>query len=193
MSGWRVPDVGAAVAVEIDGVFQERGRQELRLAERAGPGRAHGGARRETLLHHLQAGDQLGAEHLLAGGQPGFRAEHLEGVVGHFGRAEAGLAAPDGKHYFGRHAVALFDRGQRFAERGRARAAALGDRADGLFGEVVAGRREFGLMLLLRGDGFLAGQDQVREFGVGFYAVEGGVEGGFGDAGGFGFGPKGFG
>jgi hypothetical protein len=32
-----IPDVGAAVAVEIDRMFQERGRQELRLAEGARP------------------------------------------------------------------------------------------------------------------------------------------------------------
>ncbi len=48
-------------------------------------------------------------------------------------------------------------------------------------------------MLLFRGDGLFAGQDEIRQFWVGFYALEGCVEGGFGDAGGAGLGPQGFG
>ena len=50
------------------------------------------------VLDHLQRGQNFGAEHVLAGGQQGLGAEHLEGIIGHLRRAEARFAAPDRQH-----------------------------------------------------------------------------------------------
>ena len=77
----RVPDVLAAVAVEIVGERVVLGRHELREAHGAGPGGFHRCAREEAVLEHLQRMDELVAEHVLAAAGVGLRGQHLDGVV----------------------------------------------------------------------------------------------------------------
>ena len=150
MSGAEFQMSGRPSPSKSTACFEKRGRQELRLAERAGPGRFHRLPAGQAVLDHDESGDHLLAEHLLAGRHEGLGAEHLEGVEGDFRRAEAGFAAPDGKHHLARHAVALLDRGQRLGMLSGARSAAGRHRADGLLGKIAAGRAELGLVLLLR-------------------------------------------
>ncbi len=56
--------IAAPVAVEIDREFQIGRRHELRLAEFAGPGAAHGGGREIAARDEAQSVEQLGLEHV---------------------------------------------------------------------------------------------------------------------------------
>ena len=76
----RAPDVDAAVAVEVDGVFVELRRQELREAHRPAPGRAHVGAR-HAVLQHLQRMQEFVAEEILALADISLRRQHADGVL----------------------------------------------------------------------------------------------------------------
>ena len=94
----RMPDVDAAVAVEIDAVLVEFGRQELRVAGRAGPGRAKILARHVALAEDLQREDELAAILILAAADIGLRRQHAQRVVRQRVAAVVGLAAPDRQH-----------------------------------------------------------------------------------------------
>src|SRR5215467_9796909 len=78
------PDVALAVTGEIDGVFAEARRHELRLPHGAGPGAEHGFARDVLLLQNQERGDQLVAK---VGMPPaclcerGQRADHVPAVA----------------------------------------------------------------------------------------------------------------
>ena len=111
----RMPDVDAAVAVEIDAVLVIFRRQELREPGGAGPGRAHVLARHRALAEDLQRQDELGAILILAPADIGLRRQHAQRVVRQRVAAVIGLAAPDREHDGGGHAEALFDLGQRGA------------------------------------------------------------------------------
>src|SRR5450759_1697561 len=107
-----MPDVGAAVAVEIDGVFVELRRQELREAHGAAPGRAQVGAR-HAVLQHFQRVQEFVAEEILALTDIGLRRQHADGVVRLFFAAVIGLAPPDRQHHIARHAERFLDARQR--------------------------------------------------------------------------------
>ena len=162
----------------------------MRLAERAGPGRLHGIDRGKPALDDLERRQHLGSEEILFRRHERLGAQHLEGVVRHLGGAEAGLAAPDREHNVAWHAVALFDQREHPGVGALARPCAGGDGANDLVGEIAGGRTELGLMLLLGRRRFLAGHDEVRQLQVRLHADEGGIEGFFGDAPGFGLGPE---
>ena len=164
--GHRLPDVGPPIGVEVHRVPEKRGRQELRLAERARPGRLHGVTAGKPALQHGERRQHLLAEHLPARRHESLRAEHLESVVGDFRRAEAGFSSPDGQHDPGRHAEALLDGGKRPGMVGGAGTGAGGDGAHRLLGEIEAGRAEFRLMLLLRRFRPGAWHDQVGQVEV---------------------------
>ena len=120
------------------------------------------------LLDDLQCRQHFLAEHVLARRQERLGAQHLEGIVGNLRRAKAGFAAPDRQHHVARHAISL-SRSRRASWHSsppRARPPARHG-ADGLFGEIIAGRAEFGLMLLLRRLGFFARHDQIRQLQIG--------------------------
>ena len=90
----RGPDVAPAVAVEVDRVFVEARRQKLRLAHRAGPGRAHGGERDVAFLQHLEREQKLLAELLLAPAEIGLRRERADRAVRHLRGAVVRSRAP---------------------------------------------------------------------------------------------------
>jgi len=102
-------EVAPTVAVEVDGVFEIRGRRELRLADFAGPGADHLGRRKVAALDHPQGVEQLLAEHLGTStvvGERHQRAQHRQiAVVG----AEVGLQSPEGDDDRRRHAELLLD------------------------------------------------------------------------------------
>ena len=104
--GHAVPDVAPAVAVGIDRMREEHGRQELRLAHRAGPGTDHAVARDVAALQDLQRRHQLLARPAGAPALEAQRGERVDGrdvaVVG----AVVALHAPDRDHDLARHAVA---------------------------------------------------------------------------------------
>ena len=89
------PDVAFAVAGKVDGVVDDVGRHELRLAHGAGPGRDHAAAREAAVLHDLHGDQQFVAEVGVAvadEGERGQRAEHVPAVA--LG-AVVGLDAPE--------------------------------------------------------------------------------------------------
>ena len=97
-----------AVAVEIDRVLVELRRQELGQPHRAAPGAAHLLAR-HAVLQHLQRGQELAAEHVLAPAGIGLRRQHADRVVRQLVAAVGGLAAPDRQDDRGRHAELPLD------------------------------------------------------------------------------------
>ena len=108
----RVPDVAAAIAVEIDSVLVEFRRQELRKTGGAGPGRAHVLARHLAVAKEFQRQDEFGAVLILAPADIGLRRQHAQPVVGQRVAAVICFAAPDREHDRRRHAEARFDRGK---------------------------------------------------------------------------------
>ena len=94
----RGPDVALAVAVEVDRVFVEARGQKLRLAHRAGPGRAHVRERDVALFEHLQREQKLLAELLLAAPEICLRRERAHRAVRHLRGAVIRLARPDRQH-----------------------------------------------------------------------------------------------
>ena len=113
-SGTESPDVGAAVAVEIDRVFVEFRRQKLRKTHRAAPGRAHVGAR-HAVLQHLQGMQEFISEEILALADIGLRRQHADGVGRQPISAIIGFARPDREHDIAGDAEFLLDARQWFA------------------------------------------------------------------------------
>ena len=106
--GHAVEDIGLAVAVAVLEVLEVFRRHELRQPDGAGPGRAHLGARHAG-LQHLQRGEELEPELVLAAPGEGLRRQHADGVVRQLMRAVGGLAAPDGDHDVAVDAGVLLD------------------------------------------------------------------------------------
>ena len=104
-----MPDVDAAVAIEIDTVLVEFRRQELREPGSAGPGRAHIFSRDAALAKNLQRQDEFVAILILAPADIGLRRHHAHGIIGQRVAAEIGLAAPDSQHNGCGNAEARFD------------------------------------------------------------------------------------
>ena len=160
----RMPDVGLAVAVEIDGVFVIFRRQKLREAHGAAPGRAQIRAR-HAVLQHLQRVEEFVAEEILALAGEGLRRQHAHGIEAVLLAAVIGLARPDRQHHGAGHAELALDarqrvlvlRGECFALRGQAR--------EGRLAQILPRRlHEFGLLrrrLLAAGDVEI-GQRQIR-------------------------------
>ena len=171
-------------------MLEERGRHELRLAEGAGPGRLHRGTRRQPALDHDERGEHLLTEHLFAGGEKRLGAEHLEGIVGNLGVAEAGFAAPYRQDNAPRHAVAPFQRGQRGSMLPGACPAPSRHPGNRVLGKVVAGRTELGLVLVLRRVFLFTRHDEVGQLQVWLHTGKGRLECLFGDAAGLGGGPQ---
>ena len=155
----RGPDVDLAVAVEIDGVLVELRRQELRQPHRAAPGAAQLLAR-HAVLQHLQRGQELAAEHVLAPPGVGLRRQHADGVVRQLVAAVSGLAAPDRQQHRGLHAELPLDRIERRAVRVEEFLALGGEPRDRALAHII-GRRLHELRLLRR----LVGPPRQREIG----------------------------
>ena len=99
--------VAAAVAVIVDGVGEVMRRQELRLAELAGPRADHLARRQVAAIDDLQRGDGLVLETLAAAaviGERHQRRQHRQ--VAHVG-AEVALQSPERGDHGGRHAIFL--------------------------------------------------------------------------------------
>src|SRR3954469_1379084 len=101
-----MPDVAPAVAIEIDAVLVEFGRQELRETGSAGPGCAHVLAPHLAVANHLQRQNKLAAILLLAPSDIGLRRQHAKAVVRKRVAAVIGFAAPDREHDAGGNAEA---------------------------------------------------------------------------------------
>ena len=96
--GHRIPDVGAAVAVEIDRVFQIVRRQKLRQPHRAGPRAFHVGEPDLSVLSDFQRQQEFLAEFVLALAQIGLRRQHADRAARILGAAVIGFAAEDREH-----------------------------------------------------------------------------------------------
>src|SRR3984885_601564 len=107
--GHAVDEVAAAVAVVVDGEFQIGRRQELGLADLAGPGAVHVGWRHVAAVDDLERGKHLAAELVRPAAIEGQRNERADGgevaIVG----AVVGLQPPDGDNDRARHAELLLD------------------------------------------------------------------------------------
>ena len=92
----RIPDIGVAGAVEIDGVFQIIRRQKLREPHGAGPGAFHVGELDLAALSRIfSASEKFLAELFLALAEIGLRRQHADRVVRVGGAAVIGFAAED--------------------------------------------------------------------------------------------------
>ena len=105
----RGPDIGMAVAVEIDGVFDVVRRHELGQPHGAGPGAGHVGELDLPLVEDFQRLQKFVEEFFLALAEIGLRRQHADGVVLVAGAAVVGFAAEDGEQNGRRHAELLFD------------------------------------------------------------------------------------
>src|SRR5262245_9038678 len=76
---YRAPDIDAAVAIKIDGIFVEFRWQELREAHGAAPGRTKVGAW-HAVLQHLQGMQEFVTEKILALADIGLGRKHADGV-----------------------------------------------------------------------------------------------------------------
>src|SRR5262249_57485743 len=93
--GYRVDNVAAAVAVEVDGVALERGRHELGRAESAGP-RALEMIRLDVAAReNLQRGEKFLAEIILAAADTGECRRRTDHRALAYLRAVIGFDAPD--------------------------------------------------------------------------------------------------
>ena len=184
-----MPDVDAAVAVEIHTVLVIFRRQELGEPGGAGPGRAHILARHGTLAEDFERQDEFGAVLILAAADIGLRRHHTHGIIGQRVAAEIGLAAPDRQHNGCGDAEARFDRVQCVPVFLR-QPLPLGRKPrDGRFLDVVGGHlHELGLRQ--RAGSGTSGQDQIGQLVVGLKASRLGIERRARDAGSLRFGPE---
>ena len=169
----RVPDVLAAVAVEVIGHGVVFRRHELGEAHGAGPRSSHGLARAHAVLQHLQRVQQLGAEQVLAAAEIGLGGERLDDVIVRPVRPERRLPAPDGQHELALHAELALDLGEPggvLRLQGPALLCQLGEVGGA---QILGGRLgELGLPLHVA----LAGQHEVGQRQVRLDAAQGRVE-----------------
>ena len=96
-----------AVAVVVDRIVEIMRRQELRLAEFAGPGADHLGRREIAAVDDLQRGDGLVLEHLRAAAVIGQRHQRRQRMqIAQLG-AEIALQPPERGDHGRRHAIFL--------------------------------------------------------------------------------------
>src|SRR5580692_3410992 len=107
--GHAVNEIAAAVAVVVDGEFQIGRRQELSLADLAGPGAVHVGWRHVAAVDDLERGKYLAAELVRPAAIVGQRNERADGGKVAVAGAEVGLQSPDGDDNRAGHAVLLLD------------------------------------------------------------------------------------
>ena len=169
-----MPYIGAAIAVEIDGIFVEFRRQELREPQRAAPGRTHVGAR-HAVLQHLQGVQEFVLEELLALADIGLRRQHADCVVRKLVAAIVGFARPDRQHDIAGHAKFFFDAGERVAVLHGELPPARGQTIKGCFAQILRGRLDE--LRLLRGFLRLAGNGEVGKREIGLETARGSVEG----------------
>ncbi len=93
-----MPDIAAAVAVEIDGVFVIFRRQELRQAHGARPRALHVSELDGAVVQHFEREQELAAEFVLALAEIGLRRQHANGVVRQCIAAVVGLTPKDREH-----------------------------------------------------------------------------------------------
>ena len=169
----RMPDVGAAVAVEIDGVFVIFRGQKLREAHRPAPGRAQIGAR-HAVLQHLQRVQELVAEKILALAGEGLRRQHLQRVVRLALGAEIGFAAPDRQHHIAGHAEGLSRCAKACRDIGQRVSALRGQATEARLAQILPRRlHEFRLLRLLFRP---ARQRKIRQRIIGLEAFDARVE-----------------
>ena len=171
--GSGVPDIAAAIAIEVHGVALVGGGDELGLAHRAGPGALHALWLHVTLLEDRERGEQLVVGELRAAtfvGEGCQRADHAH--VAGIG-AEVAFHAPDGDQGVALHAVALLDAAQGLGMLGE-QALAIAHTLQGSRAIQVFPHRPGELRLAL------VGTDHRR---VGSHPGKGALEGGAVDAG----------
>ena len=204
--GHRVAQIDAAVAVEIDAVFDVGRRQELRLPDLAGIGADQVTQGKIAALHDLQrreqfALEQLGAAAIMREGSQ--RADHRK--LAHVALAEIGLQSPDRDQDLPGHAEPRLDPRQQCRVTGQHRPAAIdASRADagrdilleGLVesvalaaveiqhGRVIADACEGGADHVLRDAGGPRIRRHARQKAVEVAAAFGGKRGACGDDGG---------
>ena len=117
----RIPDIGAAVAVEIDGVFEIIRRQELRQPHGAGPGAVHVGELDLALVEDFQRVAEIprGTCPCACRDRPASPARGWRCGVSR-GAAVIGFAAEDREHDGGIDAELPLDGGERARDIGRA-------------------------------------------------------------------------
>src|ERR1700677_4001976 len=106
--GFAVPDIAAAVAVEIDREAQVTGRHELRLSHCASIGPGHSLRRDITVIQDLQRRDQFFAKERAAPAGPGEGGERLYDLIVAGVDAEARFQAPDARDHRGSDAEIAF-------------------------------------------------------------------------------------
>jgi hypothetical protein len=112
-----VNQVAPAIAVEVDRVFEIGRRQELGLAEIAGPVAEHLGRPKVAALDDAKRIRQLRLEHLGAAAIECQRCDRADHLFLAEVDAEVGLEAPDRNDDRARHAELRFDLAQRRAQR----------------------------------------------------------------------------
>src|SRR6516164_2529071 len=110
-----MPDVNAAVAIEIDAVLVVFGWEKLREPGRAGPGGAHVLAADGAFAEDLQREDELVAISILAAADIGLGCHHAHRVIGQRVAAVIGLATPYCEYDGAGYAETRFDCGKRIA------------------------------------------------------------------------------
>src|SRR5208282_1878142 len=107
--GHTVNEIAAAVAVVIDGVLEIGRRQELGLADLAGPGAAHVAGAYVAAVDDAQRIQELGPEFVRAAAIVGQRRQRANGRESARVGAEVGFEAPDGDDDRAGHSVLLLD------------------------------------------------------------------------------------
>ena len=106
-----MPDVAAAIAVEIDGIFVKIRRQELRQPHGSRPRAFHVGEFDVAILQHLEREQKFSAEFILALAEIGLCRQHADGVARVVRTAIIGLASKDREQDGRRDAELTLDRG----------------------------------------------------------------------------------
>ncbi len=175
-----MPDIGFAVAVEIDCVFVVLRRQELGEAHGAAPGRAQIAAR-HAVLQHLQGVQEFVAEEILALADIGLRGQDAQRVVRLAFGAVISLARPDRQHHIAGHAEGFLDARERGAVLRGEFAPLRGEPGEGRLAQIS--RRRLHEFRLARRRLFRpAGQREIGQRIIRREPARGGVESGARDA-----------
>jgi hypothetical protein len=147
----RTPDIGTPITIEVDGVFVEFGREELREPHGAAP-RGTQIRARHPVLQHLQGMQKFVVEEILALADIGLGRKHADSIVRKLIPAVIGLARPDRQHDVPRYAEFLFDARQRIAILRGELPSARCETIEARLPQILRRRlHEFGLLRLLLG------------------------------------------
>src|SRR3984957_9476418 len=163
--GHAVDEVAGAVAVVVHGEFQIGRRQELGLADLAGPGAVHVGWRHVAAVDNLERGKYLAAELVRPAAIISQRNQRTDGGEVAVAGAEVGLQPPDGDDDRARDAVLLLDLAEDRAVLGQHLCAAGEPRRYHAAGELLEALPEYTL-------GVVAGDDR----GIGGVAAGAGLD-----------------